>query len=763
MASSCCLGGQLVAAVDQPPKAPAALCYDASIPQVRFAAGEIRAAFASQARGLVEMGGSKAPLATNGTRLILASGQEAIQRLRDSFEIALPENREPQSFAIRRVANGSQTNYLVLGADPAGAMYGGLELAEAIRLGTLADLTDSERSPHIERRGIKFNIPLDARTPSYSDSSDAAQQNIPEMWSFDFWREFLDEMARHRFNVLTLWSLHPFPSMVKVPEFPEVALEDVKRTTLKFDDTFSHTGTDMVRPAMLQNLETVKKISIAEKIQFWRDVMQYAHDRGIEVYLFTWNIFVWGAEGNYGITASQTNQTTIDYFRASVRETVLTYPLLAGFGITSGEQMQNRKDEFSKEKWLWKTYGEGIRDAKKLQPNRHIRLIHRFHQTALGEILSEWKDYPDTFDLSFKYSIAHMYSATNPPFIRSALRHLNPGLRTWLTVRNDDIYSFRWGDPGFARDFIRNMPGGDKMAGFYMGPDGYIWGREFISTEPEVPRELVLKKQWYSFMLWGRLSYDPSLPDELFGRTLTERFPHAPADKLFAAWTSASKIFPQITRFFWGDIDLRWFPEACLSHPRYRGWYTVRHFIEGDTMPESGIVNITRFREAAVDAQAPGGITPPEVAMALREHALKTLNLISEMRAGLSPLPHENTTAKELRLTLGDLEAMAHAGNYYAEKILGATQLALFDISASPAEKESAVRHLESALDHWKRYAAVATKQYHPQLLNRVGFVDLNALTSKVEEDAAIAANWKPGTIPRGVKKPSVGDVPFRQ
>ena len=112
-------------------------------------------------------------------------------------------------------------------------MYGGLDLAEAIRLGTLATIKDADHEPFIVRRGLKFNIPLDARTPSYSDAGDAAQQNIPEMWSRDFWHEFLDEMARHRFNVLSLWNLHPFPSLVKVPEYPDVALNDVKRTTVE--------------------------------------------------------------------------------------------------------------------------------------------------------------------------------------------------------------------------------------------------------------------------------------------------------------------------------------------------------------------------------------------------------------------------------------------------------------------------------------------------------------------------------------------------
>ncbi len=220
-------------------------------------------------------------------------------------------------------------------------MYGGLDLAEAIRLGTLSELKEVDRAPFIARRGIKFNIPLDARTPSYSDAGDAAQQNIPEMWSLDFWHEFLDEMARQRFNVLSLWNLHPFPSLVKVPEYPDVALDDVMRTTVTFDASYSLSGTDMVRPSHLAHLATVKTMTIDEKIRFWREVMQYAHDRGIEVYLFTWNIFVWGAEGKYGITSDQANPVTIDYFRKSVRETLLTYPLLAGFGITAGEHMRN--------------------------------------------------------------------------------------------------------------------------------------------------------------------------------------------------------------------------------------------------------------------------------------------------------------------------------------------------------------------------------------------------------------------------------------
>jgi len=523
---------------------------------------------------------------------------------------------------------------------------------------------------------------------------------------------------------------------VKVPEYPDVALADVMRTTVKFDSTYSLCGTDMVRPAHLASLETLRKMTIEEKVRFWREVMQYAHDRGIEVYIFTWNIFVWGADGKYGITPDQSNPTTIDYFRKSVRDTLLTYPLLAGFGITAGENMQNLKGDLSNEKWLWKTYGEGITDVKKLQPHRCVRLIHRFHQTDQTSVLADWKEYPGPFDFSYKYSVAHMYSSPTPPFVKKTLKELPANLRTWLTVRNDDIYSFRWGDPEYARAYIRAMPGPDKLAGYYMGPDGYIWGREFISTEPDSPRQLVTKKQWYSFMLWGRLSYEPTLPDTLFERTLAVRFPEVPAAKLFAAFSAASKIIPQTTRFFWGDIDLKWFPEACTRHPCPKGFYTVKHFIAGETMPGSGILSIGAYRDRLLMKKPMDGITPLEVALALKGHAATTLQLLSQMP--------EKVADKELRLTLGDLKAMAHLGNYYAEKILGATDLALFDKTGKAELKESAVKHLREAMEHWKAYAAAAKRQYRPQLLTRIGYVDLNALAEKARQDVEMAIEWKP-------------------
>jgi len=339
--------------------------------------------------------------------------------------------------------------------------------------------------------------------------------------------------------------------------------------------------------------------------------------------------------------------------------------------------------------------------------------------------------------LSFKYSVAHMYSSTNPPFAKLTLDTLPAGQRLWFEVRNDDIYDFRWGDPAFARDYILNFPSSKTLAGFLMGPDGYVWGREFTSTEPDSPRQLFIKKNNYSFMLWGRLGYDPTLSDSLFEKTLAAQFPQVDGQKLFAAFSAASKIIPQINRFFWagGGNDLGWFPEACVRHPAgSKGFYTVADFAKGKTMPGAGILDISTYCGKLISHEAISEITPPQVAEALKADADEALKLLLEMPAAKE---------KELRFTLGDLAAMSHLGNYYAEKILGATGLAMFDKTGKPELQASAVAHLEAALAHWKKYAAVATAQYQPQLLTRIGYMDLNALTESVQYDIAIAREAK--------------------
>jgi hypothetical protein len=665
-----------------------------------------------------------------------------------SFE--LDSSLGEQAYRIDRVEADA---VLVTGGDMPGAMYGGLDVAEALRLGPAAMgrvLESRVRRPLVLRRGIKLNIPLDLRTPSYGDGATAARANIPEVWTREFWRSYLDELARHRYNVLTLWSLHPFPSLVKVPEYPDVALDDVWRSKEPLGPVpFNLTGRDAIPPRFLANHEVVRKLTIDEKIAFWREVMQLAADRGVEIYIFTWNVFTYGVQGKHGIDDDMANPVTVSYMRASVRELVKTYPLLKGIGITAGENMPMTPG-VTREQWLWSTYGEGVRDALKIEPGRDFRLIHRFWQTSGDEIRRNWVRYPgwpNKFGFSFKYSWAHMYSGVKPPFVTAVMPLLQElGMKTWLTVRNDDVFALRWGDPEYVRQYVLNMPAADKLEGFYMGPDGFTWGRDFLDRETAnqdlgAARPLVMDKHWYSFMLWGRLSYDPTLPESHFEAAFTARFPGADARRLYCATTIAAKIIPQTTRFFWRDTDLAWFPEACARYDSALGThlYSVAEFMNGVTMPGTQILNIRQWRHRLTSGIAMDAMTPVEVADVLAGCANTALCLVRELRAISA-----NIASHELRQTIGDNEAMAHLGSYYAQKIRGACDLALFDASGAEADRQTAIVHLELALAAWKRYAAIRDAQYLPGFYSRIGWIDITALAQEVAKDVDIARSWQP-------------------
>ena len=103
---------------------------------------------------------------------------------------------------------------------------------------------------------------------------------------------------------------------------------------------------------------------------------------------------------------------------------------------------------------------------------------------------------------------------------------------------------------------------------------------------------------------------------------------------------------------------------------------------------------------------------------------------------------------KELRQTLGDIEAQARLGQYYAAKIEGAAELALFDATSDNSHQAAAVKHLESALNSWRDYAKAYTNQYkQPLLYNRVGVVDIPKFADKAAADIELARQWKPGKL----------------
>jgi hypothetical protein len=656
------------------------------------------------------------------------------------FKTGLPKSLAAEGFGLRHHENGKAATFWVVSRDAAGAMYGGLELAEQIRTRGIKGVVDTDRNPYMSMRGTKFNVPLDLRTPSYSDMGDSAQANIETVWDFDFWRAYLDGLARDRYNYVSLWNLHPFPSMVKVPEYPDVALNDVWRSKIRFAEDYSTRTTDLLTPAMLANKQVVRRLTIDQKIDFWRRVMQYAKNRNIEFYVVTWNIYTYGVDGKYGITDALDNPKTVEYFRASVREMFRTYPLLRGIGLTAGENMGETEFE-AKEDWAFATYGQGVLDAARAEPERQFRLIHRQHETRAQDIAATFKpviEQPNVdFVFSFKYAQAHALSSTTQTFHRGYLESLGD-LKTLWTIRNDDALMFRWAAPDFVREFVQNIPR-EKTQGYYYGSDMWVWGREYLDLNPATPRQLEVDKHWLPFLLWGRLGYDPTLDNERIAALIAQRFPGTDGAKLLAAWQDASMIYPLVTGFHWANFDFQWYIEGSRSRPApaktASGFHSVETFIQQPVHPGTDNITIPDFVAGTAKGELPPGTTPPQVAEKVDRRADAAL-------AALATFPRVPPGRKnaELAATFDDIRAMALLGKYYAAKIRGATALALYRRTHLPAHQADAVGQLTVAAGFWRDYTARTAARYrNPMWTNRVGIVDWKELDAEAANDIAIA------------------------
>ncbi|MFY0652572.1 MAG: hypothetical protein JXQ96_11090 [Cyclobacteriaceae bacterium] len=647
-------------------------------------------------------------------------------------------------------ANGKKI--IVTGGDINGLMYGGFEVAEQLELN--GKVEDTEARPYIKKRGIKFNIPLDARTPGYDDTGDAAQKNYAEMWEWSFWEEYLDDLAIHRYNTLTLWNPHPFPSMVKLPNFPDVALEDVCVTTLVPTGKESEWAEpQMVSSNVVENLKVVKKMTIDEKIAFWQKVMQHAADRGIDIYLFTWNLCANGAAtpvpphyrsynqplwkevpGKHGITNQMDNPINVDYYRESVKTFLLIYPNVKGIGVTAGEHMLDEAGGYTREQWIWETYGQGMLDVQKEQPDRKIDFIHRVWNTDMDKIMHYWKDYPGSFEASFKYAKARLYSN---PYLNFADKHIEDmkkfGLKSWWNLRNDDIFVHRWGDPDYVRSFIGHFQK-EHTAGFYMGSDGYVWGKEFTNKNPELSGQLEIKKHWYNFMLWGRLAYDNELDRSFFVIKLKSHFPKTDAELLYSGWQTASKIIPQVNMIHWQDWDYQWSVEGCID--QRNGFHDVIRFMDNRIMPGKELLNPADFAKATLLGKEISKTTPLQVSDKLEKYAVEAIQISEKLNS--------EDNAAELNNLLDDMKSMAYLGQYYAAKIKGATELAFFRENKKVMHKEKALMHLVEAVQFWEQYRQISEKNNHPQRLARTRMLDLTEIMEDVKEDVELAKNYNP-------------------
>lgn len=612
-----------------------------------------------------------------------------------AFEIRLsiekPEISE-EGYHIR--LNGNQ-GIDIVGTDPTGLLYGIYALEEQLSNGVkISSIKAEEVRAALPFRAIKFNLPWD----SYR-RSEALQLHTETVRDIKFWESFLDMMARNRFNVLTLWNLHPFNYMIRPKNFPEA--------TAFSDD------------------------ELAEWQEFWKSLFAMARERGIETYLVNWNIFVspefaeandvatYSIEGNY-FSDGDTSAIIKTYTREAVKQVLEEYPDLTGIGVSLGEGMGGMTPR-EREEWILETVIAGMKEV-----DRPVKLIHRAPFSAnLGsggsadkstEMLTRAAldtlsglEPPIYVEAKFNWSHAH----STPKLVKVhggplTDTYWNPEPEnfkmTWM-MRNEDFFALRWGQANFIREHIsRNTP--SYVAGYYVGSECYIPAVDyFTKLEGDVAWNYAFERQWLFYKIWGNLLYNPDTPDDVFEKDFDRRFP-GKGKQLFQAYQMASKVPLHIASLWDVAWDYTLYSEGFLSidPDGVTNLISIKDLINRKTT-DPDYMNVRDFVNAQLsDMPIPENrIHPHLLAEKLETDAMEVFELIKSM---------DNPTDLNLLYEVSDLKIWANLGLYLAYKLRAAVDLTHYMSTGETEKREESVAYLEKAVSFWDELIEISQPIY---------------------------------------------------
>jgi len=627
-------------------------------------------------------------LTTSGNKVIITSLPDKSSH----FDILISTEKEI-AFEGYNITVSKQ-KILISGGDDKGAMYGLLEIAEQLRFngGHLSKIQAKKEEPHLRFRGIKFNLPFMAYRSALSSTQQEFVVRDPR-----FWESFLDMMANNRYNVLSLWSMHPFHYMIRPQNFPEAC------------------------PFNNDELLSWKN--------FWTNLFKMAHDRGIETYIINWNTFVSPSFAHahnvatYSVIPSHggsgdTTKLVEQYTREVIKQVINEYPDLDGLGITYGERMGGMTPQERRE-WMDRSFFSGMKDA-----NRKIKFIYRAPlsaNTGSGGSTSEENDlasrlHVESLDVEdafveFKFNWSHGHSSPRLFMVHGGEltdKYINPlptKYKYVWTVRNEDFYILRWGNSDFIREFLANNSH-PYVGGCFIGSEVFIPALDYTCI-PGVHKtwNYHFQRQWLWYAMWGRLMYNSETPDAVFEKMLSEKYNKPVGKEALVAWKIASNNLLKFGSFHRGTADANQYAEGFSSWAAASNYphtlFNINNMITHPVLDTVVYINIrswiTNGRKTSLNTQ----ISPLQLAEELDIDNMKLLEIIKKLQS--------KKLSQASFAEINDLTGWYWYGRYFSDKLKAAIALADYRYLGNDRRNE-AIEILEKCSSHWRKYTEAMTK-----------------------------------------------------
>lgn len=614
----------------------------------------------------------------------------------------------------------------IIGGDESGLIYGGLSIAEDLRNSiALKNIKARSEKPKLAFRAIKFDMPWDTYRHSYA--LDLHSETCKDV---HYWKTFLDMMAENRFNVLSLWNLHPYVYMIKPKNFPEAS--PWNEAEMKEWQTLFHS------------------------------IFRMAEERGIDTYIIPFNIFVSpefakahnvamdNLEHHFFVNGD-TSEIVKRYTRECVTQLLQEYPELDGMGLTLGEGMGGMTPE-QREAWMKATIIEGMRLA-----GRKSKLVHRipFSSTtaSLGvtsieterltrkgieqEAAMDFIEQPVWADLKFNWSHAH--STTKLMKVHGGKlwgAYFDPVPEdykiTW-TARNEDFFCLRWGVPSFVRAHInQNSPA--YVGGYFVGSETYIPAKDYF-TKPgiSVNWKYAFERQWLFYKIWGRLLYNPNTSDAVFAAEFKRRYGKE-GTNLLQAFSLAGTVPLRLASSFDFTWDFSLYSEGFMAldnDVKRVDYISVERQIKQPPI-DPDYISVADY----VKTMNSGGtfqkkkITPLVLADMVERDCKKALILVKDINT---------TNNNSLMFEVADVKTWCNLGLHFAEKLRGAVALQTYRTKGGNNNKQAAIKHLENALSYWDVVISITRPIYNDMPL--VHYSEQNGVRSK--ENQQLTFHWE--------------------
>ena len=627
-----------------------------------------------------------------------------------------------EAFRLEKTGNNIQ----ITGGDGNGIIYGCFELIEQLKMKSNIDsIIPVFNKPAISFRAIKFNLPFNPYR-----THESLLQHQETCRDLKFWERFMDMMVENRYNVLSLWSLHPFHYMVKLKQYPEAS-------------SFSNN-------------------EMAEWQKFWKSLFHMAKERGLETYLMSWTIFVspqlakvhnlpdYHQTGAY-IGDGDTSKIAERYTRAVIKQVIDDYADLTGLGITIGERMGGL-DPDQRRDWLDRTVFAGMKDA-----NRKIKFIYRAPlsaNTKSGGSTSEQNDLKtrqqieridaiSPVGLEFKYNWSHGHSSPNLFIVHGGKlsdKYYNPLPEKYKyiwTLRNEDFFVLRWGEPGFIREFLHNNTSQPYVWGCFLGSEVFYPALDYISKPGSYRNwDYHFERLWLWYKMWGRLMYDPKTPDQTFSGELGYRFGQNIGSDLLTAWKLASRVPLYFSSYHQGRSDATLYTEGFCSWKENAPpvLFDINNIINHPVLNTLRFVNIHDYLAKPIVGK---DIISP---LALADSLESITSRISEL---LVSIRGKKTISPTLDCELSDIEAWGWYAYYFADKLRAGVEFAKFLTTRDEALRKISLAYLENGVNHWKRYAETVGRYNKPFIFYSDQPFSVANLLPQVLKDIEIVQNAK--------------------